>query len=201
MAFDLRGLDLRTVTRFKIVRYSTASAAGVIVGQLTLILCYQALPWPGATEHWPGIPANLASVTLGAVPNYTINRYWTWSQTGRNRLWGEIIPFWTMSVLGAILSTIAVGYADRVWGTTIAVAAANLTGFGVLWIAKFFVLDRLMWRVVHEIQPDIDIDEAGAGLVGALDMDEATFDRERAAERRRAAVGTVEHPRAGGDGH
>lgn len=157
------------LTKLKLVRYSAASAAGVVVGQLTILGCYQLL-------HWPGIPANLASVTLGAIPNYTINRYWTWHQTGKNRLWGEIVPFWTMGALGALLSTLAVAYADRQFGTGAAVAAANLVGFGVLWIAKFFVLDKLMWRVVREIQPDVDVDEAGSGLIGALHLDETNFE-------------------------
>jgi hypothetical protein len=48
---------------------------------------------------------------------------------------------------------------------------AQLSGFGVLWLAKFFVLDKVMWRIVHEIQPDVAIDEAEAGLVGALSLD------------------------------
>jgi hypothetical protein len=33
------------------------------------------------------------------------------------------------------------------------------------------VLDKLMWRIVHDLQPDVAIDEAEAGLVGALDLD------------------------------
>jgi hypothetical protein len=41
----------------------------------------------------------------------------------------------------------------------------------VLWLAKFFVLDKVMWRIVHDIQPDVAIDEAEAGLIGALGMD------------------------------
>jgi hypothetical protein len=28
-----------------------------------------------------------------------------------------------------------------------------------------------MWRIVHEIQPEVAIDEAEAGLVGALSLD------------------------------
>ena len=158
------GSLLRTPTVLKLVKYSSASAAGVLVGQATLIFCLEAL-------EWPALAANLASVTLGAIPNYTINRYWTWQQSGKNRLWGEVIPFWTMSAAGALLSMLAVAFADHQWGTTVAVALANLTGFGVLWVAKFLVLDKLMWRVVHDLHPEVDIDTAEAGLPGALDLD------------------------------
>ena len=158
------GALLRSATLQKLAKYSTASAAGVLVGQATLIFCLEAL-------EWPALGANLASVTLGCIPNYTINRYWTWQRSGANRFWGEVVPFWSMAVLGVILSMLAVAYADNRWGTTFAVAVANLAGFGFLWVAKFLVLDKLMWRVVHDLHPEVDIDAAEAGMPGALALD------------------------------
>jgi putative flippase GtrA len=158
------GLDLRSPTVIKLARYSAASAAGVSVGVPVLAICYGVL-------GWNELVANLVSVTLGAIPNYLVNRYWTWHQTGKNRLWGEVVPFWVMSVLGMILSLVAVHYADERWGTTVAVVAAQLSGFAVVWLAKFLVLDRIMWRIVHDLQPDVAIDEAEAGLIGALRLD------------------------------
>jgi putative flippase GtrA len=158
---------LRMPIILKLVKYSSASVAGVVVGQATLIFCLEAF-------EWEALAANLASVTLGAVPNYTINRYWTWQQSGKNRLWGEVIPFWVMSAAGALLSMLAVAFADHQWGTTVAVAIASLTGFGVLWVAKFLVLDKLMWRVVHDLHPEVEIDAAEAGLPGALDLDRSS---------------------------
>jgi putative flippase GtrA len=181
------GIDPRSPTVVKLARYCAASIAGVSVGVPVLAVCYGVL-------GWNELVANLVSVTLGAVPNYTINRYWTWHQTGKNRLWGEIVPFWVMSVLGMILSLFAVSYADDRWGTTLAVVAAQLSGFAVVWLAKFLVLDRVMWRIVHELHPEVAIDEAEAGLIGALhrdghDGEPATPDQ----QRRRA--GLARNPR------
>jgi putative flippase GtrA len=158
------GIDLRSPTVVKLTRYSAASVAGVSVGVPVLAICYGVL-------GWNELVANLVSVTFGAIPNYLINRYWTWHQTGRNRLWGEVVPFWVMSVLGMILSLFAVNYADDRWGTTLSVVAAQLSGFAVVWLAKFLVLDRIMWRIVHDLHPDVAIDEAEAGLIGALHLD------------------------------
>ena len=152
----------RSPTIQKLFRYSAASAVAVTVSVPVLAIAYGPLGW---------LAANLLSVSCGAVPNYLINRRWTWHQTGKNRLWGEVIPFWVMSVLGMILSLFAVSYADERWGTKLAVVVAQLTGFGVLWLAKFVILDKVMWKIVHEIQPEVAIDEAEAGLIGALDMD------------------------------
>jgi putative flippase GtrA len=156
-------IDLRAPTIIKLFRYSAASAVGVSVGVPVLALCY-------GVFGWNELVANLVSVSAGAVPNYLINRRWTWHQTGKNRLWGEIVPFWVMTALGMILSLLAVDYADARWGTTFAVTAAQLSGFGVLWLAKFLVLDRVIWKIVHDLQPDVAIDEAEAGLIGALGL-------------------------------
>lgn len=154
---------LRSPTIQKLIKYSAASAAGVLVGQVTLIFCLEAL-------EWPALGANMASVTLGCIPNYTINRYWTWQRTGQNRLWGEVIPFWAMAAMGAVLSMAAVAFADHQWGTTLAVAIANLAGFGVLWVGKFLVLDKLMWKVVHDLRPEVDVDAAET-MPGALPLE------------------------------
>jgi putative flippase GtrA len=156
-----RTLD-RNPTLQKLVKYSAASAVGVAVAVPVLAIAYGPLGW---------LAANLLSVSCGAVPNYLINRRWTWHQSGKNRLWGEVVPFWVMSVIGMIFSLFAVSYADSRWGTKLAVVIAQLAGFGVLWLAKFLVLDKVMWKIVHEIQPEVAIDEAEAGLIGALELD------------------------------
>ncbi len=157
-------LDLRSPTIQKLLKYSTASIVAVSVGQPVFWILDGAL-------GWDAVAANLVSVSVGAVPNYLINRRWTWSQTGKNRLWGEVVPFWVMSALGMILSLIAVDYADARWDSTVINSIAQLSGFGVLWLAKFLVLDKVMWKIVHDLQPDVAIDEAEAGLVGALSLD------------------------------
>jgi putative flippase GtrA len=141
---------LKELLRLKFVRYSIASAVAVVVGQSALWFFKLGL-------DWHGVPANLASVALGSIPNYTINRYWTWQQRGRNRLWGEIVPFWVMALLGTILSTVFVAYAERQWGTALAVSLAQIAGFGTVWFARFLVLDKVMWRVVHDLHPEIDL--------------------------------------------
>jgi putative flippase GtrA len=167
----------RSPTIVKLSRYSAASVVGVCVGTPVLVFLYGVL-------GWNEIAANLVSVTCGAIPNYLINRRWTWHQTGKNRLWGEVVPFWVMSALGMIASLFAVHYADNRWGTTLAVTLANLAGFGLLWVAKFLVLDKLMWKIVHDLQPDVAIDEAEAGLVGALTLDGTDGERPLPADER-----------------
>ena len=148
----------------KLFKYSVASGTGVTVDVTVLVFCSAVLGLGGMTSH-------LIAVFTSSVPNYLINRSWTWKQTGKNRLWREVVPFWVMSVIGLILSTIFVAYANDRWDNTLATTIANLSGFGAVWILKFLVLDKVMWKVIHDLEPDVAIDEAEAGLFGALSLD------------------------------
>jgi putative flippase GtrA len=122
----------------KLVRYSAASVVGVVIGQSTLFLFAAVLDLNSAL-------ANFLAVAISSVPAYLINRYWVWQKNDANDLRREIIPFWGMAFAGLVLSTIAVTWTDHRTDWRPAIQAANLAGFGVLWIAKFVILDRLMF--------------------------------------------------------
>lgn len=144
----------RSPTLKKLIKYSSASAVATLAYGVVLVVAHDVVGAPEMTSH-------LTAVVLSAIPNYLINRAWTWHQEGPNRLWGEVVPFWAMSILGAILSIIFVSFVETNWSeATWALFAANLSAFGVLWIAKFLVLDKLMWKVVHEIHPEVDLEPA-----------------------------------------
>jgi putative flippase GtrA len=125
----------------KLVRYSAASVVGVVIGQSTLFLFAAVLDLNSAL-------ANFLAVAISSVPAYLINRYWVWQKNDANDLRREIIPFWGMAFAGLVLSTIAVTWTDDRTDWRPAIQAANLAGFGVLWIAKFVVLDRLLFTEV-----------------------------------------------------
>ena len=139
----------------KLVRYSMVSVIAVIVNQLVLLFCFGILKWPATT-------ANVWAVCVSAVPSYYLNRAWAWGKRGRSHLLKEVVPFWGMALLGLALSTWAAGYAERHahkltdshFGTTIIVMVAALGSFGVLWIGKFVILNKLMFGVHHRGQDD-----------------------------------------------
>jgi putative flippase GtrA len=122
----------------KLIRYGLASVVGVAVSQAVLIFC-------SAVLGWSGVVSNLAAVTVGGVPNYFMNRAWTWDNHEEHSLWTDVVPFWGMAFAGLALSTVFVAYADHHWGTTFAISMASLLAFGLLWLVKFVVLDRLMF--------------------------------------------------------
>lgn len=121
-------------------KYTGASVAGVIVGQSTLFFFSAVLDWsPG----W----ANLMAASLGAIPNYTINRYWTWNKRGKNHLWREVVPFWLLTLAGLGMSTWMVVLASSWWpDSQIAIQLANLAGYGSVWFIKLLVLEHLLFK-------------------------------------------------------
>ncbi len=125
----------------KLARYAAASMVGVVTGQSSLLLFYEVFDWNAALS-------NFLAVAVSSVPAYLVNRYWVWQKTSKNDLRREVVPFWGMAFLGLVLSTIAVSWADDRTDWAPAIMAANLGGFGVLWIAKFFVLDKLLFTEV-----------------------------------------------------
>lgn len=125
----------------KLLRYAAASMVGVVVGQTCLLAFYAGLDWPAAI-------ANFAAVAVSSIPAYLINRYWVWQKTDRNSLKREIAPFWGMAFLGLLLSTVAVTVVDDRTDWAPAILVANLAGFGVLWVAKFLVLDKVLFAEI-----------------------------------------------------
>jgi putative flippase GtrA len=96
--------------------------------------------------------ANAIGVVCGIPVSYVGNRRWVWRRTGRSALLREVVPFWSICLLGLAVSTLVVG---RVGAATAALPAtwrvvilpiANAATFGVLWLVQFALLDRVIFR-------------------------------------------------------
>ena len=100
--------------------------------------------------------ANVVATAVGTVPSYLLNRRWVWGRRGSGDPWREVLPFWLLSFAGLGLSTMSVVLANRLCAAigvvgavrTLALLAANVAAFGVLWIAQFLLLDRVLFRSV-----------------------------------------------------
>jgi len=135
----------------KAIRYTLVSAISVVIGQ-TLLACFYNV------VHWSAAWSNVWAVSISAGPSYYLNRYWAWGKRGRNHLLKEVLPFWGLALLGLAFSTWSVHFAEHRWhGSAVAVQAANLFGFGVLWVAKFVIFNELMFKHhPQDLPPAID---------------------------------------------
>lgn len=122
----------------RLVRYAMVSVIGVAVTQVVLLVLYGPLAVDATV-------ANVSAVSVAAVPSFVLNRRWVWGRTHRVDHLRESLPFWAMAVAGLVLSTAAVSAAVRWRDVWWVVSAANLTGFGVVWLAKFAILERVLF--------------------------------------------------------
>jgi hypothetical protein len=70
----------------------------------------------------------------------------------------EVLPFWVITLIGLILSTICAHFADLWFESPIAVNVANAVGFGVVWVFKFVFLDRVMFGGHQHFPVDEDLE-------------------------------------------
>ena len=129
----------------KPILYSLVSVIAVAVSQLVLVVCH-------AVIGLEAVPSNLIAVSAGTIPSYTLNRSWVWGKRGKSHLWKEVVPFWALAFLGLALSTVTVAVVERWNDSTLAISAANLAAFGVLWVGKFLLLHYVLFKQ-HEEEP------------------------------------------------
>lgn len=125
--------------RGKALKYMAVSAIGLLLTQVLIWFFHDRL-------DWDGVPTNIAAVFLTAIPSFLLNKRWVWARAGAHSWHREMVPFWAMSFAGLVLSTVIVGVVENeATHATWAVSLSNLAGFGVLWVAKFWVLDEYLF--------------------------------------------------------
>lgn len=142
---------LRTPTGKKLFRYSMASVVAVIVSEICLLI-FVGLMRMGAV--W----ASTLATTIAAFPSYEMNRKWAWGKSGKSHLMKEVMPFWGLALIGWAFSTAMVylmeQYAKHHHFTHLAktfwVFAVYLGAFGVLWVGKFIIFNKLMFVHHHD---------------------------------------------------
>jgi putative flippase GtrA len=135
------------------IKYTTVSIIGVTITQIQLALYVGIL---GRDATW----SNVLAVSLCSVPVFLLNKRWVWSHDGKISFRREILPFWVFTIAGLLLSTGFVAIAENVSNSTLLVMLANIAGFGVLWVAKFLFLDKIMFG--HSEKDEILSQEAPA---------------------------------------
>src|SRR5690606_25289454 len=96
---------------------------------------------------------------ISAGPAYILSRKWVWGQSGSHSVRNEVAPFWGLAILGLLLSTVLVSFADARWESSFAVSAANIVAFGIVWVFKFVILEKVMWKqqgVLEAVPVEVD---------------------------------------------
>ncbi|MBM3683221.1 MAG: hypothetical protein FJW83_01585 [Actinobacteria bacterium] len=131
-------LLLRSESGRRFFRYCVVSGWNVVFGQILLFGVHLWVERPGA--------ANVIAVVAGLGPAYLVSRRFVWEATGSHSVTGEMLPFLGLTVLGTITSTVAVEIAGAVTDVRIAVNLASLSAWFGVWVVKYVLLDRIIYR-------------------------------------------------------
>ncbi len=145
-------------------KYAAVSVVSTVVTQSVLFVTYHVIDLATAME------CNVIATAVATVPAYWLNRTWTWGKRGKSHPWKEIAPFWIISFVGLVLSTVAVGLAahnaDRISSSktveVLLVQFANLFTYGLIWIGRYLVFNRFLFGEATRVSPPLDV--AGSQL-------------------------------------
>jgi putative flippase GtrA len=174
----------------KVLRYSGASIISVAVGLLVLGINIDVF-------HLSPTMGNVVAIAVCTVPSFELNRRWVWRLQGRTDA-GQFVPFCLLSVAGLVLSTLAVRYTGdhssrlaNPWHTVV-VDGSNLGAYSVLWVIRYFILDRIFVDRNPAAQVEGDGPTPRFSPVLATDSSVVSSVDSRAASLATAAAGSVD---------
>jgi putative flippase GtrA len=132
----------------KILRYCGVSVVNVITGNGTLLICLEVF-------ELHRLVSVLIAWMVSTIPAYLLSRHWVWQQRGANSMRSEVAPFWILALIGLGFSGLCVWIAGFFTESSLALMVVNLGAFGVVWVAKYLVLDRMMWGVRGEVEVEV----------------------------------------------
>jgi putative flippase GtrA len=144
----------------QLIRYTMVSVVSTVVSFGVLAIVF------GALHLFGEIGSTVFANVVATIPSYFLNRQWVWGKGGRSHLMKEIVPFWVMSAVGIVVSIGGAAVARHIGIThhlshfdqTLVVLAANLISFGLFWVLKYMLYNRLFH--VHPVEELDELVEA-----------------------------------------
>jgi putative flippase GtrA len=133
----------------KVIRYTLVSAISAVTALVILTVVF------GVLRLWGEVFSTLFANVMAGIPSYFLNRQWVWGKSGRSHIWREVVPFWVMSITGIAFALYAASLAQSFanahhlqhFARTVLVVGANVAAFGILWLLKFLILNRLFVEI------------------------------------------------------
>lgn len=135
---------LKSPLGVKLSKYTAGSVIAFVCSAIAFPIAYGLL----------GTGSTLATIIgwlAGAVPNYFLNRNWTWGRKGRHDVLREVLPYVVIILITVGLASLSTHYTellvpkltDAHWLQVGLVSGVFLLTYVVLFAARFVLLDRL----------------------------------------------------------
>ncbi len=146
MHLSLPGLvsHARTEEASKWLRYCGVSTVFVPLGQIAIQVFGFWLDSYTA--------ASLLSAAVVTIPNFFANKNFVWRVTSRENLRRQMLVFWVAMMLGVALATFFTHVVENVMADHqrlsrgAFVFLAQLGGYGIVWVGRFLLLERWLFR-------------------------------------------------------
>ena len=146
-------------------RYAVTSLVATGVSEAVLLAVYGG--------HLLGASAASVVASLaGMIPSYAMSRFWIWPEADRRHPGRQAAGFWVVGVASLVASSLMTGIAAALApsGHTIHVAVVGVAyvgTYGALWILKFGVYQRFLFRpaaAAADAAASAGEGDAGAGV-------------------------------------
>jgi putative flippase GtrA len=164
--------DVVGTIKDKGLKYAGVSVVNVVVSSGLLVILYRLFSasdeaLPETSRLLRGATANTMAVVISSVPAYYLSRAYVWGKRGRSELRREVLPFWIFVFVGLLLSTVGVGLVAHFFAAPreasffhpakLAPNVAFLVAFGVLWVIRFFWMDKAFHLDHHHAHGPLDV--------------------------------------------
>lgn len=99
--------------------------------------------------------ASIISAAILTLPNFFANKRFVWRNTSKDNLRTQVVVFWVAAMLGVTLATIFTALIEHATRNqdhllqAICVFFAQCLGFGLVWVGRYLILDRWLFKVTH----------------------------------------------------
>lgn len=128
----------------RVMRYAGTSVASTVASELVLLALF-------GSHLATAAESAVAATVLGGMLSYLLSRYWIWAEADRGRPGRQFVLYWGITVLGLLASTwvtsdAAAHIAGQGAGRTALVGLAYLGTYAALWVVKFGLYQRVLFR-------------------------------------------------------
>lgn len=124
------------------VRFLGVTLVTAGLGQSLILLFF-------AGFEWPALVANAAAVVIVGVVGFYLSLRFVWTNSDESARTLQMGAFMLMTGLGLVISTVTVSLVTERIDHVLAANIGSFLGYGVAWLMRFAVLDRVIFRAVH----------------------------------------------------
>jgi putative flippase GtrA len=106
--------------------------------------------------------ASLLSQAIVTLPNFFANKHFVWRVKSRENLRSQMLVFWVAVMLGVSLATLFTHLVENAMADQsklvlgAAVFCAQLLGYGIVWVGRFLMLDRWLFKLAGDTPEKAD---------------------------------------------